>query len=403
VTKQRLRFFEKAASQQHIQDDHKYLYKTPEPDHRLAIIGTGTIGQEHMYVCTLLGRGRVYGIYDQQLQSMDVAKQNFQSYSDQPLVLYPDIETLCNDVNVDAIMICTPNFTHFSILKQAMSSGKPIFIEKPMATNLENSASLVELASNYSSFVQIGLQYRYKAQYIEAFHELHSRQSIGDIKTISMSEYRPPFLDKVDQWNKFSESSGGTLVEKCCHYFDLINLIADSAATRVYASGGQAVNFLDLKHQGRSANIDDHAFVIIDFANGVRANFTLNMFCHDFTEELVVTGGRGRLTTKETFNFHQNKPSEATIGIEKGEWGASWESRVAYSQEIEKSGHHGATYYEHVAFMDQLDGIVSDSATPLQGLWSIIVASAAQHSMQTGQVVDIRKFMLDNNLANHLG
>ncbi|HAZ80499.1 MAG TPA: gfo/Idh/MocA family oxidoreductase, partial [Porticoccaceae bacterium] len=147
------------------------------------------IGQEHMYVCTLLGRGRVYGIYDQQLQSMDVAKQNFQSYSDQPLVLYPDIETLCNDVNVDAIMICTPNFTHFSILKQVMSSGKPIFIEKPMATNLENSASLVELASNYSSFVQIGLQYRYKAQYIEAFHELHSRQSIGDIKTISMSEY----------------------------------------------------------------------------------------------------------------------------------------------------------------------------------------------------------------------
>ena len=51
--------------------------------------------------------------------------------------------------------------------------------------------------------------------------------------------------------------------------------------------------------------IHHHAFVIIDFANGVRANFTLNMFCHDFTEELVVTGGRGRLTTKETFNFHQ--------------------------------------------------------------------------------------------------
>ena len=401
MTKQRLRFFEKSLGQQHITDADKYLYKSPAPTHALAIIGTGTIGQEHMYVATLLGRARVHGIYDSQVQSMDSAEKNFKDYSDQSLIRYADLASACSDPEVDALMICTPNYTHADVLKVAMRSGKPIFLEKPMATTLVDADAIVKANDAYPSFIQIGLQYRYKAQYIEAFHEVQQRTSVGVVKTISMSEYRPPFLDKVGQWNKFNQYSGGTLVEKCCHYFDLINLLADAMPVRVYASGGHAVNFLDFQKDGVPADIDDHAFVIIDYANGVRANFTLNMFCHDFTEELVITGDRGRLVANELFNVHQQQPSKATIALEKGEWGASKQTDVTYAREIEKSGHHGATYYEHVAFVDQLDGKACESATPVQGLWSMIVASAAQHSIKTQQAVDIRAFMLDNNLADY--
>ena len=401
MTKQRLRFFEKSLGQQHITDADKYLYKSPAPTHALAIIGTGTIGQEHMYVATLLGRARVHGIYDSQVQSMDSAEKNFKDYSDQSLIRYADLASACSDPEVDALMICTPNHTHADVLKVAMRSGKPIFLEKPMATTLVDADAIVKANDAYPSFIQIGLQYRYKAQYIEAFHEVQQRTSVGVVKTITMSEYRPPFLDKVGQWNKFNQYSGGTLVEKCCHYFDLINLLADAMPVRVYASGGQAVNFLDFQKDGVPADIDDHAFVIIDYTNGVRANFTLNMFCHDFTEEMVVTGDRGRLVANELFNVHQQQPSKATIVLEKGEWGASKQADVTYAREIEKSGHHGATYYEHVAFVDQLDGKACESATPVQGLWSMIVASAAQHSIKTQQAVDIRAFMLDNNLADY--
>ncbi len=401
MSKQRLRFFEKSLSQQHITDADQYLYKSPAPTHALAIIGTGTIGQEHMYVATLLGRARVHGIYDSQVQSMDSAEKNFKDYSDQSLIRYADLASACSDPEVDALMICTPNYTHADVLKVAMRSGKPIFLEKPMATTLVDADAIVKANDAYPSFIQIGLQYRYKAQYIEAFHEVQQRTSVGVVKTISMSEYRPPFLDKVGQWNKFNQNSGGTLVVKCCHYFDLINLLADAMPVRVYASGGQAVNFLDFQKDGVPADIDDHAFVIIDYANGVRANFTLNMFCHDFTEELVITGDRGRLVANELFNVHQQQPSKATIALEKGEWGASKQTDVTYAREIEKSGHHGATYYEHVAFVDQLDGKACESATPVQGLWSMIVASAAQHSIKTQQAVDIRAFMLDNNLADY--
>ena len=401
MTKQRLRFFEKSLGQQHITDADQYLYKSPKSTHALAVIGTGTIGQEHMYVATLLGRARVHGIYDSQPQSMDSAEKNFKDYSEQPLIRYADLASACSDPEVDALLICTPNHTHADVLKVAMRSGKPIFLEKPMATTLADADAIVKANDAYPSFIQVGLQYRFKAQYLEAFYEVQQRQSVGVVKTISMSEYRPPFLDKVGQWNKFNQNSGGTLVEKCCHYFDLINLLANAMPLRVYASGGQAVNFLDFQKDGIPADIDDHAFVIIDYANGVRANFTLNMFCHDFTEELVVTGDSGRLVTNELFNVHQQQPSRATIALEKGEWGASKETDVTYAREIEKSGHHGATYYEHVAFVDQLDGKKGEAATTVQGLWSMIVASAAQHSIATQQAVDIRAFMLENNLVNY--
>ena len=397
----RLRFFEDAPGQQHIREADQYLYQRPTPSHNLVVIGTGTIGQEHMRVATLLGRAQIYGIYDTQQQSMDIAEANFASYSDKPLLRYPDLESACSDPAVDALFICTPNYSHFEILQTAIKSGKAIFLEKPMATDLQDAAATEAMARAYSSFIQIGLQYRYKAQYIEAFHEALDRGSLGEIKTISLSEYRPPFLDKVEQWNKFNITSGGTLVEKCCHYFDLINLLAQSQPVKVYASGGQGVNFIDLQHHGKKSDIDDHAFVVIDYANGRRANFTLNMFCHEFVEELIVSGDRGRLTTRERFNFHQQQGSKATLEIEAGELGPSKTMDVIYPALIEQSGHHGATYFEHIAFVDQLEKKSVSAATPLQGLWSMIVASAAQASMARGEAVDINKFMRANGLADY--
>ena len=402
IKKSRLRFFDSAAGQQHITDEDKYLYQQPVPSHKIAIIGTGTIGQEHMRVAALLGRAQVYGIYDTQTHSMDVAEANFKQCSDVPLVRYESLESACNDSTTDALFICTPNHTHFDILQVAIKSGKAIFLEKPMATDLQDAAATVAMSDAYSSFIQIGLQYRYKAQYIETFHEALSKQSLGEVKTIAVSEYRPPFLDKVGQWNKFIANSGGTLVEKCCHYFDLINLMAQSRPTKVYASGGRGVNFIDFEHEGKRSDIDDHAFVVIDYANGTRANFTLNMFCPNFSEEMVVTGTQGRLVATEVFNFHQQQGSKATVAIEVGEHGASKNTVVAYAALIEQSGHHGATYFEHIAFVDQLEKKSVSAATPLQGLWSMILASAAQASMASGGTVDINEFMTANGLADYI-
>ena len=400
--KPRLRHYERKSSQQHVGEEDHYLYNPVTPTHRFAIIGVGTMGKEHMRVATLLGRARIHGIYDPQERSLEVAESEFAKISSAKLIRYPSLEAACADTEVDAYFICTPNYTHFKVLQTVIKTGKPIFVEKPMATTVGDAARMVRMANSYGSIIRIGLQYRYKSQYVEAFHEALVRKSLGDIKTISMSEHRPPFLDKVGQWNKFNAFSGGTLVEKCCHYFDLINLMAESLPQRVFASGGQAVSFKDFEKDGKASDIDDHAFVVIEYQNGIRANFALNMFSPDFDEEMIVVGNRGRLVAREKDNYQQQQPAIETIEVELGENGVSKVSEVTYPKAIHESGHCGSTFYEHQAFVDQLEGKQVAGATVEQGFWAVVVASAAQESIATGEPVRIGEFLKEKNLGQIL-
>ena len=57
--------------------------------------------------------------------------------------------------------------------------------------------------------------------------EIH-KKTIGELKMLSIREHRFPFLVKVNDWNRFAKNTGGTLVEKCCHFFDLMRLIVQS-------------------------------------------------------------------------------------------------------------------------------------------------------------------------------
>jgi len=369
--------------------ENPYLSSQRKP--RLLIVGAGMMGREHLRVSQLLGWADVKGIVDPDGGSLEWACSDWRLLTDAPLTIYRDLSEACLDDAVDAIVIATPNHTHRDVLHAVAESGKPLLLEKPMATTLADAMDIVNLAREYPAVIQLGMQYRFKAQYVEALQAV-AKSTLGQVKTVAMSEYRPPFLDKVDQWNKFNRYSGGTLVEKCCHYFDLINVVAQSRPRRVYASGGRAVNFLDFEWRGELSDIDDHAMTIIDYDNGVRASFTLNMFCQELYEELVVVGERGRLVASEHASFQPDTASKAELLVEVPDHPAYRGVPVGYPDWIEASGHYGATFFEHIAFNLQLAGQAVDAATPEQALWSLIVASAAQHSIQIGREVDVGAF-----------
>jgi len=212
---------------------------------------------------------------------------------------------------------------------------------------------------------------------------------------ISITERRIPFLDKVGQWNKQSKFSGGTLVEKCCHYFDLFNLFADSKPVKVTASGSQDVNFRNFKYEGNMSDILDNAFVIVDYENGVRACFNLCMFAPLFFEELVICGDNGMLRTSEQEDFMSNDGLHTRYELFRGENGPSKKSRPGYPKMIEASGHSGATFYEHLYFVDNIEGKTTATATAYEGFWSVVVGAAAELSIKTGTPVLINE-MLEN-------
>ena len=134
----------------------------------------------------------------------------------------------------------------------------------------------------------------------------------------------------------------------------------------------------------------------------IRANFTLNMFCPELYEELIVVGSSGRITASEKSSFVDGRVSKATLVLENNAETGEQVFDLTYADLVERSGHHGATFFEHMALIDRLDGKLTDSATPLQGLWALIVASAAQESMISGAPIIIDDYITNLNLEDAL-
>lgn len=392
---QNARLFTNAPALGYLPDEDRHLSKAKEPLYSFAIIGCGIMGTEHIRNTLLEGRARIGGLFDPSPASVAQAQQAVGRYGQLDAAReYVTIEELCADPSIDAIFICTPNYTHLSVLRSIVAAGKAIFLEKPIATTVADAWSVCQLATAHSQLVRFGLQYRYKAIYAEAVHEVVERQSIGRVHAIHMHEHRFPFLDKVGQWNKFNEFSGGTLIEKCCHYFDLLNLFAQGTPVKVYASGHQAVNFKKFNYQGRAADGLDHASVIIDYDNHVVGNFELCMFAPGSSEQLIINGDRGRLRAEESSTL--GSPNKNTLEIWRGERGASTLNHPHYPPYIEEAGHHGSTFYEHAAFVDDLAAQSSTGPSLADGFWSVAVGAAAHQSITEGRAVLLEEVLPDD-------
>lgn len=374
----------------YLPEGDRYLFKKEKPKYKFNVIGTGLVGQEHINVTYLEGRAGVHGVFDPNPGSIEGAKKLFSLRAPgETLKVYDSLEAACTDPEADGLIICTPNYTHIDVVKTALKSGKHILLEKPMATTLADAYEITKLAAEYKPVFQIGLQYRFKAVYVEAIHEALVRRAIGDIKTINIMEHRMPFLDKVGQWNKFAKYSGGTLIEKCCHYFDLMNLFAGSKPKTVFATGSMAVNFKQFEYGGQKSDILDNANVTVVYENGVQAGFNLCMFAPMYYEEMVLCGDEGRLKVFENETFIPGQGAKNQLEIVRGEDQPSRISNPSYPKHIESSGHNGGTFIEHIQFIESIEGRPTTAATVDDGFWSVVIGAAADESIKTGQPVNV--------------
>jgi len=371
-----------------------YVYKKEVPKHKFNVIGAGMIAQEHMRVTMLEGRGEINGLYDISEYSIEQARNMFKElHPKHELKVYKSLAEACSDPEVDGLIICTPNYTHMEVVREAIKYGKHIMMEKPMVTTVADALEIKKIAENYEKTFQVGLQYRYKAIYAEAYEEVIKRKALGDVHTITIMEHRLPFLDKINQWNKFSQYSGGTLVEKCCHYFDLFNYFADSKPKYVYADGGQAVNFVDFEYENQKSDILDHAFVNVVYENGIKCNFNLCMFAPMFYEEITICGEKGRLRAYENENYMPDNSNETYLEILTADNSPSRISTPMYPVTIQSSGHMGGTYFEHKYFIDNIEGKATRTATIDEGFWSVLIGIAAEQSVRTGEKVYIEDLL----------
>jgi hypothetical protein len=112
----------------------------------------------------------------------------------------------------------------------------------------------------------------------------------------------------------------------------------------------------------------------------------------------VICGDEGRLKAWERQDFLEGG-GDTELEILCGENKPSRRGKPGYPAIIERSGHNGATYFEHVQFIDRIETGRSAAATPREGLWAVIVAAAAQESIKRGQIVAIDDLLAAEGLA----
>lgn len=356
---------------------------------RYGVIGVGAMGREHIENLKYIPGATVTALSDPFPDSVERAK----ALIDGEVKTFSDHRDLLNSNLVDAVIIATPNYTHVNVLEDALATSLHLFIEKPLCTTVEDCLSVINWSKNRSGLVWMGLEYRYMPPVAELIKIVHNG-GVGEVQQVTIREHREPFYPKVGNWNRFREKTGGTLVEKCCHYFNLMDHIAGETPIRVFASGGQRVNFLDEVYDGKASDMLDSAYVIVEYKSGKRAMLDLCMFAENTVDKeyISVTGNQGKI---ESFlpSLEVRHGKRASVGNFK-EWTYSasktkdLDIRKVWDESIEYLGfHNGASFLEHKKFFKAMVEGGTPEVTLEEGLRSVATGLAAHKSIDEGRPV----------------
>ena len=363
---------------------------------RYGIIGCGSMGREHIENLRAMGGAVVTAVSDPTAGSREQAAVLLEGQ----VKLFERHGDLLASGLCDAVVVASPNFTHIEVMRDALATELHILVEKPLVTKVADGIEMMALAkAKKKGIVWVAQEYRYMPPVAEMVRIAHEG-GVGRLHQVAIREHREPFYPKVGDWNRFSANTGGTLVEKCCHYFNLMDFILKEKPARVFASGGQRVNHLDEKVNGKTPDILDSAYVIVEYPSGARASLDLCMFAENSVdnEHVTIVGSEGKLESllpsgvlrygrREDWGRREvwGQPSGTATGVAV---------RQIRDTNIKYLGQHfGASYIEHQKFAQAVrDGLPPE--IPLEeGLRAVATGLAAHKSIDQGRVVALSEVL----------
>ena len=349
---------------------------------RIGVIGAGMMGREHIRNLKLIPEAQVVALADPHGPSIQAAVAELGA----PVASFVGAEAMLAAGGVEAVLIVSPNQTHRAVLETVFAAGVHVLCEKPLCTTVEDARWAAAQAARAAAVFWTGMEYRFMppaARLIETVRE----GRIGRLRMLSIREHRFPFLHKVDDWNRFSANTGGTMVEKCCHFFDLMRLIVEAEPVRVFCSGAMDVNHLDERYAGRTPDILDNSYTVIDFEGGVRAMLDLCMFAEGSAEQehIAAVGDAAKLETfipSGRLDLSPRTPLGAPKAVER--------EVVQVDPVVLAAGsHHGSTFYELRAFTDACLGRGPVLVTAEDGLRAVAMGVAAETSARERRMVEM--------------
>jgi predicted dehydrogenase len=153
---------------------------------------------------------------------------------------HPDaLERILSETRADRVIITSPDFTHADLIVRSLDAGVDVVVEKPLTINPESTRRIADAVARSGRQVVVTHNYRYSPRN-SGLKELIKNGSIGTPLSVTFEWVLDTAhgADYFRRWHRDKANSGGLLVHKASHHFDLVNwLLADSPA-QVYARGG---------------------------------------------------------------------------------------------------------------------------------------------------------------------
>ena len=211
--------------------------------HRHAIVGLGA--RSGMYARSILTtyaeRHDLVGLCDTNRTRMNWCNANYRKWGAQRDVpMYParDFDRMIAAEKPDTVIVTSVDRTHHDYIVRAMELGCDVISEKPMTVDAESCRSILEAVERTGRKLRVTFNYRY-SPVRSTVKELLMRGTIGDVKAVNFEWLLDTRhgADYFRRWHRDKRNSGGLMVHKASHHFDLVNWWLDSSPQRVFGLG----------------------------------------------------------------------------------------------------------------------------------------------------------------------
>ena len=382
---------------------------------KIAIIGFGQRGYGYAQIVKSQPCAELAAICE---SSQDRAECFARELGLESVPRYPSVDELLAHADFDAAIITLPDFLHRDCAVACCRAGKPIMLEKPMAPTAAECRDIIRAARENSSFIQIGFVLRHHPVFRRVL-EIAKSGELGQILNITASEDLGVMhgASYMRRWHRKTANSGGFMLAKCSHDIDIISEIAAAPARRAAAFGsldfftsnklkyahcsecpdaacrfrfhGEMVRMseretaspseknFDLCVYNFDKDIVDHEVAIIDFANGVKADFSLNLFAEVPKRTIDVRGS-------DAFLHADTEEKRIVVTPSTGA-----PPRIVECTAENASGHGGSDLAFFNDFVDRVMNHRESGIDYRAGLSSTVIGNALEESLRTGRIVEI--------------
>jgi myo-inositol 2-dehydrogenase/D-chiro-inositol 1-dehydrogenase len=323
---------------------------------RVAVVGAGNWGLQHLRAFSARDDTEVVGVYSRSMErAIDRANRAGTR-------AYDDLDKMLDNENVDLVSICLPNTQHYAVTLHVIERGFPLLVEKPLTFDLEEGGRLLDAAAANGLFFAINFNHRFA----EPVRMAREAVDTGRLGPLSFALWRFGGEGGVDS------GPDGNLIETQCHGFDLLEHLAGPISS---------VSAEMTEFQGRGHSTVALALAFESGAVGTLLGSYDSSYAYPATQLLELNGERGRLVVTDTVKRFEL----SEIGNPRRE---VWEA--GYFDDRGRDFH--ATFDAH---LDELvPALRSGGAPPVPaqaGLRALRLARASLESYATGRRVHVSR------------